>query len=141
MNWLFFAFSAAFGFGLYHFFTKLSADKFNPALASAIIGAASFVAAALAVVFLKLSGQPITFPKNYLYLPIAAGLFAGIAEIFYLMMFAKNTPISIGNPLIVAGTTLIAVVLGLIFLKEPLNATKIFGILLTAAGLIFLLRG
>lgn len=57
------------------------------------------------------------------------------------MMFSKGAPLSIGNPLVVGGTVVIAAVLGLFFLREPLNATKIVGIVLTLIGLGILARG
>jgi transporter family protein len=56
-------------------------------------------------------------------------------------MFTKDAPLSIGNPLVVGGTIIVAVVLSLIILKEPLNAAKIAGIVVTLTGLFLLTRG
>ena len=83
----------------------------------------------------------MSFSKKTIIFPILAGISVGIAEIFYLFMFSKNAPITIGNPLVVGGTVVVAITLGLIVLKEPLNTAKIAGIFLTLTGLIILARG
>ncbi|MBI4600017.1 EamA family transporter [Candidatus Uhrbacteria bacterium] len=141
MNWLIFALLATTTYGLYNFFTKLSADRLNPSIALIFVGIASFLVGLVSIGISKIFGQPILFSRNALLFPLLAGLFAGVAEIFYLMMFSKGAPLSIGNPLVVGGTVVIAAVLGLFFLREPLNATKIVGIVLTLIGLGILARG
>ena len=98
----------------------------------------SFLIAAITTIVLKINGHGFNFSKSSLIIPIAAGIFTGIAEIFYILMFQKNAPISIGNPLVVGGTTIIAVVLGIIILKEPLTSVKIVGIIFTLIGLAIL---
>ena len=141
MNWLVYAILAAVSFGFYNFFTKVSADKFSPAVANLFIAGFSFTVAVVSIMYIKISGQSLIFSKSYIILPIVAGIFAGVAELFYLSMYTKNAPITIGNPLVVGGTIVIAVILGMIILKEPINATKIAGIVLVLTGLVFLMRG
>ena len=141
MNWLVFALLATVTYGFYNFFTKLSADKLSPAIALIFVGIASFIVGLASIGFSKILGQPILFSRNALLFPLLAGLFAGVAEIFYLTMFSKGAPLSIGNPLVVGGTVIISAVLGLLLLKEPLNAIKIGGIALTLIGLVILARG
>jgi multidrug transporter EmrE-like cation transporter len=69
-----------------------------------------------------------------------AGLFAGIAEIFYLFMYTKDAPLNIGTPLVVGLTIVVAVLLGVIILKESLDINKVIGICLTIIGLLFLMK-
>lgn len=140
MSWLVYAVMAASTYGFYNFFLKLSSDKLNPAVANIFIAGTSCLIAIIATIYLKLNGQDLSITKETVKFPIMAGLFAGVAEIFYLTAFSKNIPLSIGNPLIVGGTTLIAVLLGLMILKEPVNLAKIMGIILTLAGLVVLSR-
>ncbi len=140
MNWLIFAILSALSFGFYNFFTKLSADKFSPAVAIMVLTGTAFLVSLVTVLALQLTGHPLNFSKNWIILPILAGLFAGAAEISYVFMFAKNAPLSIGNPLVVGGTIIVAVALGIIFLKEPLSAIKTAGIALTLGGLLLLAR-
>jgi uncharacterized membrane protein len=141
MNWITFAILAASSFGFYNFFTKLAADKLSPTIALMFIAGASFLVATVSTIVFKASGQELTFSKGAIYLPILAGVFTGIAEIFYLFMFTKNAPLNIGGPVVIGITILVTVLLGLIVLKEPLNAAKIAGICLTMAGVVLLARG
>lgn len=141
MNWIIFAVLATTTYGFYNFFTKLSADRLSPSIALMFVGVASCLVALVSIIFSKIAGQPLTFSKGALLFPVLAGLFAGVAEIFYLTMFSKGAPLSIGNPLVVGGTVIISAVLGLLLLKEPLNAIKIAGIALTLIGLAILARG
>jgi transporter family protein len=55
-------------------------------------------------------------------------------------MYSKNAPITVGNPMVVGGTIVIAVILGVIVLKEPMNAAKIAGIIFVITGLVLLTR-
>jgi len=141
MNWITFAVLAATSFGFYNFFTKLTAGKLSPTIALMFIAGTSFVVAMIATLVFKVTGQTLTFSKNAILFPVLAGVFTGLAEIFYLFMFTKNAPLSIGNPLVVGGTIIVAVILGLIILREPLNTVKIAGILLTLVGIALLTKG
>jgi len=140
MNWLGYAILAASFYGFFNFFIKLFADKISPSIALMIMAGTSFILATITTLVLKMTGQELTFSKGVIILPIAAGVFAGLAEIFYIFMFSKNVPISIGNPLVVGGTVLVAVILGLVALKEPLTTIKITGIAITLLGLVILSR-
>jgi len=140
MIWLAYALLAVFSFGFYNFFVKVSATSFSPTVANIFIAGTSFLIAVISTIYLKMSGQSLTFTKNDLILPIAAGLFTGVAELFYLSMYSKNTPITIGSPLVVGGTIVIAAILGILILKEPMNAARIAGTVFVIAGLVLLAR-
>lgn len=141
MHWMSFAVLAALSFGFYNFFTKISADKLSPTIALMFIAGTSFVVAVVATIVFKLSGQPLTFSKNALWFPIFAGAATGVAEIFYLFMFTKEAPLNIGMPLVIGLTVVSTVVLSFIFLKEPMNMIKIFGIISIVFGLVLLTKG
>lgn len=141
MNWITFAILAGTSFGFYNFFVKLASDKLSPTIALMFIAGSSFLIATVSTILFKVSGQQLTFSKGAIWFPIFAGVFTGIAEILYLFMFAKNAPLNIGAPLVIGLTSIIAVLLGLIFLKEPLSAAKIVGICVTIVGLVILARG
>ena len=140
MNWFTYAILAASSFGFYNLFAKLSADKMSPSIALMFMAGTSFIVAMITTLVFKFTGQGLTFSKNIILLPVIAGLFAGIAELFYLFMFSKNAPISIGNPLVIGGTIIVAVILGLVILKEPINVVKAIGIIITILGLVILSR-
>lgn len=140
MNWLIFAILAAGSYGFYNFFAKISTDKFSPVIAAAFITGFSFLVTIAATIYLKISGQNLIFSKNTILYPILAGLFVGAAEIFYMITFSKNAPLSIATPLVIGGAAFIATLLGIFFLRENLSATKIFAILLTIIGLFLLAK-
>lgn len=140
MNWLTFGFLAAGCFGFYNVFIKLSADKLSPTIALMFIAGTSFIIAVVATIIFKLTGQDLVINKNALIFPILAGVSTGIAEIFYLFMYSKNAPVSIGTPFVLAGTMLVAVLFGALILKEGLPAIKIAGIVITIVGLFILSR-
>jgi len=140
MAWILYAVLAASTYGFYNFFVKLSADKLNPVAANIFIAGVSCLIAVISAIYLKLNGHDLLITKESIKFPIIAGLFAGVAEISYLLMYSKNTPITLGNPLVVGGTTIIAVILGIIVLKEPMGVTRIAGIVFSLIGLVLLAR-
>lgn len=140
MNWITFAILAASSFGFYNYFVRLSADKLSPTIALMFIAGTSFLVAAISTLVLKLTGQNLTFSKSDITFPMLAGLCTGIAEILYLVMFSKNPSLSIGTPLVIGGTMLVATVLGIVILKEPVHTVKIAGIFLTICGIALLTR-
>jgi transporter family protein len=74
-------------------------------------------------------------------LPILAGVFTAIAEILYLTMFSKGAPLGIGNPLVVGGTVVVAVLLGAFLLKDSITWVSELGIATIIIGIILLSRG
>ncbi|MCK5320370.1 EamA family transporter [Candidatus Parcubacteria bacterium] len=140
MHWLTFAVLTASSYGVYNFFVKISANKLSPTIAIMFLTGTAFLVAAISTIFLKFTGQNLTITKNVIIYPVLAGLFAGVAEIFYLLMYSKNAPLSIGLPLVMSGTIIVAVFLGIIFLKEDLSVVKSIGILITIIGLLILTR-
>ena len=140
MSWLTYAILAASGFGFYNFFVKISADKFSPTVAGIFIALSSFVVAVIATLYFKMSGQNLVFTKSSLVLLILAGIFTALGEFFFLFMYAKGSPITIGNPVVVGGTVLVSMILGVIVLKEPMNITKVAGTIFVLIGLVLLAR-
>lgn len=140
MQWIPYAILAATSYGFYNFFVKMSAGKLSPTIAIMFLTGTAFIIATISTLVLKVSGQNLIIARNAILFPILAGLFAGIAEIFYLIMYSKEAPLSIGLPLIMGGTMLVAIILGLVVLKEGFNTAKTAGIILVFIGIIFLSR-
>lgn len=140
MNWITFAILSSTCFGFYNLFAKISADKLSPTIALMFMATASFTIALIWTLFLKFTGHNLTITKSTLIFPIIAWLLTGVAEIFYLIMFSKNTPVSIGTPFVLSATLLITTILGILILKEGITTIKITGIIITLIGLIILTR-
>lgn len=135
---LIFAGLSALSFGLYNFFTKLTSEKFDVVLAVVFITGMSFLASVLFALVMYLNGHTFMFSRTAIALPLATGFFTALAEIFYLLAFQKGLTLSIGNPIVVGGTVIVASFLGLLLLNEQLSATQGFGITLVFGGIVLL---
>ncbi|MFH2061874.1 MAG: EamA family transporter [Candidatus Beckwithbacteria bacterium] len=140
MNWLFLAICATVSFGLYNFLIKISSNKFNPAIVVMMVTGMAFVVSSIFTLVLKLSGERLNINKNLIYIPLLAGLFYGIAIVFYNLLFLRGVSVSVGAPITGAGTLVVASLLGFIFLKEPIIVVKITGILSVILGIFLLSR-
>lgn len=141
MNWLFFAFLSVFCFWSYNVFTKISSDKFSPTIAMMFMAWTSFLVALVSTLFLKFSGQNFTFSKNEIIFPILAWLSTWIAEIFYLIMFSKNTPVSIWWPFVLAWTIILTTILWILILNEGFNLIKILWVFIIVIWIIIISKG
>ena len=140
MHWLIFAILSAISFGLYDFFIKLSSEKSSPTIALMIISGITFLITLIATIFLKTSGHKLIISKEGIWWLVTAGVLVTIGDILYIIMFSKNVPLNLGNPFVVGGTIITAIIFSIIFLKEPLELTRIFGIIFTLFGLILLTK-
>jgi len=137
---IFFALLSAISFGVYNFLSKLTSEKFNAVFAIVIISGASFAVSLFIAFVMKMNGQTFEYSKTTLWLPALTGVTVVLAEIAYLIAFQKGLALSIGNPLVIGGTTLVAVLLGVFALGEQLTAIKFFAIGLIFAGLALIAK-
>lgn len=140
MEWIYYAIFAALSFGFYNFFVKLTSDKFSPTVGLLVLTGTSFLVALVATISLKVSGRPIVFTRSSLFLPVLAGVATGLAEIFYLLTFAKGAPLGVGTTVVIGGTMLIATLLGLLVLKETITSVQIAGFILIFGGIVLLTK-
>ncbi|MBT3985652.1 EamA family transporter [archaeon] len=138
MSWVLYAVLAMVGFGLFNYFVKLSAGKINVPLAVAIIAGTASIIGFIVFGYYKFTGHELVFTTQGLKFAIYAGIFTALAELFYYLMFLKDTPLSIGLPAVVGGTVVIGVVLGFVFLHETLPLLKIIGVIVTLIGITLL---
>ena len=140
-NWLPLALLTALCLALYNFFIKLAANHVTPAVGAVVL---QLVAAALGAVWLlrlKLQGQLLPITGQGLGLAALAGLGVGLAEILTFVVFQRGVPASVGTPVIVGGSVLLAAVLGVVLLREALTPAQAGGLLLIVAGIALLARG
>src|SRR3989339_323389 len=134
MNWFYFAILAGTSYGVYNFFTKITADKFSPTVSLMIITGTAFLVSVVGTLILRSLGFPLLFDKSQLHRPILSGLFYGTAVIFYVIMFSKGAPLSLGNSLVLALLTIVVTTLSLVFLHESLNPARIAGLVAVIIG-------
>lgn len=80
-------------------------------------------------------GEQANVTKLGLTYSIIAGVFVGLASIFFIRMFALGTNLSIGVPLVRVGMVIMSAVLGILLLKEGVNLKFGIGFILSLFGL------
>ena len=140
MQWIPYAILAGASFGVYNFFTKITADKFSPTVSLMIITGTAFIVSIVGSLVLRSLGYSLAFDKSSLHKPILSGVFYGTAVIFYVLMFAKGAPLSLGNPFVNAFLAVTATILGLLLLHETYSIARIAGLVVVIVGMFILGR-
>ena len=131
LNWLPLALLTALCLAGYNFFIKLAAEHLPPAVGAVVLQLVAAGLGAAWLVRLKLQGQPLT----------VSGPGLGLAEILTFVVFKRGVPASVGTPVIVGGSVLLAAVLGLVVLREGLSPAQAGGLGLIVVGIGLLARG
>ena len=141
LNWLSLVLLTALCLAGYNFFIKLAANYLPPAVGAVVL---QLVAAALGAAWLlklRLQGQPVVVSGKGLALAALAGLSVGVAEILTFVVYSRGLPASVGTPVIVGGSVLLAALLGLVVLHETLTLGQASGLVLIVVGTALLARG
>jgi transporter family protein len=139
-NWLPLALLTALCLAGYNFFIKLAAEQLPPAVGAVVLQLVAAGLGAAWLVRLRLLGQPLTVSGKGLGLAALAGLSVGLAEILTFVVFKRGVPASVGTPVIVGGSVLLAALLGVLVLREGLTLAQAGGLGLIVAGIGLLAR-
>jgi transporter family protein len=139
-NWLPLALLTALCLAGYNFFIKLAAEQLPPAVGAVVLQLVAAGLGAAWLVRLRLLGQPLTVSGQGLGLAALAGLSVGLAEILTFVVFKRGVPASVGTPVIVGGSVLLAALLGVLVLREGLTLAQAGGLGLIVAGIGLLAR-
>ncbi len=140
MSYLFFAILAALNYGIYNFLIGRSATKINPFLGTVFFTATSVTVAAIALLIYRFTGKTMEFSVSGARIAVLAGVFAGLAEIFYFFAFSRNSTVSVVLPVVFLVTVLTGVALGFTINSEPVTGVKILGIALGLLSIFLLAR-
>ncbi len=137
MNWFIYAIACVFLYGIMQFFIKLASTGNNPAASSMVFIAAQFVVQILLGAYF-ISKSDINLNYDGIKYGIAGGIAAAVATVFFFLamqqeQLSKITPLVNMN-------VVIGVLLGVIFLKDPMNWRTAAGIILAVMS-IYLLSG
>lgn len=125
---------AAFMFGMYNVFIKLSASHIEAVLGAVVLQfVAAFVGLAL-LVYLKLTGSHIFSTPKGVSLAVGAGVAIGLVEILTFFIYGKGLEVAVGNPLIIGGSLVVTTGAGVLFMREDINGLQLLAIALIAAG-------
>lgn len=98
---------------------------------------AALLGAAVLLV-LKMMDSPMVVSQKGLWFAVLAGVMVGLAEITSFFLFSRGVAASVGVPIIIGGSIVVAVLLGLVFLGETLTPMHYLGISLVLAGVVIL---
>jgi len=139
MNWLTTALFTILFYSVFDLFVKLASGKINDSLGAAIMNIVSFVVAFGWFLIKMRMGVPTAVTRLGMTYSILAGVFVGLASIFFIRMFALGVNLSIGVPLVRVGMIVLGSLLGILVLKEGVNVKYLLGFLLSATGLYLLM--
>lgn len=98
-----------------------------------VYGVTTFTVGLIWVSYLKVTGQSLLITQSGFLYAMAAGLAFGFVTILLYLTFA-HISVSIGSPTIRVMGIVIASLLGILVLQEPVTWRYILGVILTIAG-------
>ena len=133
MRWFPYALLCAVLIACADFFVKLASDKIASSMGMLIYGATTFSVGLIWVSYLKVTKQPLLITQPGLLYAIAVGLAFGSVTILLYITYGRVN-VSIGSPTIRVMGILIASMLGILLLREPVTWRYLIGLLLTVGG-------
>ncbi|MBI2971576.1 MAG: EamA family transporter [Candidatus Aenigmarchaeota archaeon] len=128
-----FAVVTAVSFAVWTVFHQQASAHVNPVFGALVVSTTAAILAAIVLV-MQMKGQPLVTDQRGIIFVLLAGIAAFAIDFFALRTYASGLPISIGGPVIIGGSVLIAAVIGLVVLGESISVMKIVGIALVVAG-------
>jgi drug/metabolite transporter (DMT)-like permease len=112
---------------------RLGSTGTHPALGTAIITGVAFLINVVLTLSIRAMGAPIGFSMKSAYSLVVVGVATACVNLFTLLAYASGLKVT--SSFVIGGTSTILVLLvGFLFLKEPLTWRKLFAIGLIAAG-------
>ena len=137
IRWLPYALACSVFLAAADFFIKLATNKISASMGMFIYGATTFTVGLLWVSYLKLTGQPLLVTRMGLLYSIAVGMAFSIVTILLYVTFARVS-VSLGSPTIRVIGIVIASLMGILILHEPITWRYILGMILTIAGVVLI---
>lgn len=138
MHWITIAITTAALLGLYNFFIKLSAGHIHQIAGAVLLQVVAALLGISCLVYLHLKGTQLETSTKGLLFATLAGISIGIAEILTFYLFSKGISASVGIPILIGGSILVGIVLGLFFLKEALSPLQYLGVFMIIIGAVLL---
>ena len=122
----------ALGTGLWNVFISSASRQMHPLLGALITELTAFTAGALIFLPVVSSGFPKVSFKA-VGMCMLAGLSVLLADFFILKAYKQGVQISIGGPIIIGGSIILATLMG-VFLGEKMTLLKALSILMIVSG-------
>lgn len=130
----------AFSLGGIRIFGKLASPHIHPVAAVLFMQVAMLAVGITAFLVIRpeIKAQ-ITFPKGVLF-AVFAGVSAALFDILVYTVFRMGGSLSMFTVVVNAGSIVLAVLIGVLFLKESLTVVQTASILVILVGIFFLLK-
>lgn len=132
-RWLPYALACSLFLATADFFIKLASSKISASMGMFIYGATTFAVGLAWVSYLKITGRPLLITWTGLLYSIAVGMAFSFVTILLYLTFARVS-VSLGSPTIRVLGIVIASLLGILILHEPITWRYTLGVILTIAG-------
>jgi len=138
MRWLPYALTCAVFLAAADFFVKLASDKLSAGLGLLIYGATTFAVGLAWAGYLRATGQALTATPLGLAYAAGVGLAFSAVTILLYLTFAR-VGVSVGSPVIRLTGIVLASLLGILLLGEPVTWRYALGVALAVGGVILII--
>lgn len=123
-----------------HVFSRYSKSFTDPYLAGVIAHGVAFLVVIL--IYAYFSGFALPSKSTFKdYIPvILTGICLGVANLFVIVMYAQNAPLSVALPLVRFTPVVLGVIFGLMMFGEILTISKAIGIVLACISIFMIMR-
>jgi uncharacterized membrane protein len=118
---------------------RLGSSGTHPVLGTAIVTGIAFLLNVGLTLSMKVTGAPMAFSMKSAYSLIVVGIATACVNLFTLLAYASGLRVT--SSFVIGGTSTVLVLLvGFMFLREPFTLRKLFAVALIAAGTFLLQR-
>lgn len=133
MRWIPLAAACAMFLASADFFVKLASSRISSSLGALVYGLTTFAAALVWVLVERATGQPqFSTPQGWAYAVLVGLAFSGVTFLLYVTL--TKVEVSIGSPAIRLTAIVLASLLGIVALREPVTWRYVLGVVLAVAG-------
>jgi len=128
---------AAIAFGLWTVFHQIASTSINQVLGAVIVSATAVVIGLVTLLVQQVKFSELTVSTKGVTFLVLAGVMAFALDILALKAYAKGIPITVGAPILIGGSIVVASVIG-VLMGESVSVVKITGLILVVGGAIIL---
>jgi drug/metabolite transporter (DMT)-like permease len=134
MNWVLFGLISAMLMASGDFFLKIASGKVSNSVGVLLYGTCTFLTGLIWTLVQKSQGKPLFAQPVGVAAGLATGVSFGLATVALYGAFSRGAPVSVGSPFIRLGSLLVASLLGLTLLREPLTWRWVLGLAFAITG-------
>lgn len=134
MNWIDAAIVAALSLAAADVLVKLCSNRISGSLGVMLYGLGAFLVGLGWVAWDRWSGRPLRGTTGWATLAFVVGLVFSMVTLNMYLAYSRGAPISIASPVIRVGGLVMASLVGLFLLREPVTLRYGAGVLLAVVG-------